>query len=192
MKKYIVIFLCLLLLTGMLCGCDLIEKIQDRGYKIGVTSPDGWYSSWIGLQYKPSGSMRMANDQKLEEMLGKENANRIAEMGAESQSGNSILVWVEQVPENQTVNQYLDTIKSDLRDGEASVRYSSTTSQNVGGIRFSRLDATFTFKHTYIDFICKTTYLVAKKEDRMIVISCFYANSETADPLLSGFSAYND
>ena len=191
MKKYTAIFLCLLLLTGILCGCDQIEKIQDKGYKIGVTSSDGWYSNWIGLQYKSSGSMKMANDQKLDEMLGKDNANRIAEMGAENHSGSSVLVWVEQVSEDRAVNQYLDTIKSDLREGEASVKFSSTTSQNVGGIRFSRLDATFTYKYTHIDYICKMTYLVAKKEDRMIVISCFYGNSETADPLLSGFSAYN-
>ena len=191
MKKIAAFFLSLLLLCNILCGCNPIEKITDKGYKMGTISEDGWYSSWIGLQYKPSGSMRMVSDQKLDEMLGEDKANSVAEMGAESQSGNSVLVCVEQVSEKQTINQYLNTLKSDLRDGEASVKFSSATSQDVGDICFTRLDATLTYKHNIADFVCKMTYLVAKKEDRMIVISCFYGNSETVDPILSGFSAYN-
>ncbi len=210
MRKITALALSFLLLCSVLCGCSLIENItgnitnNSKKYEIGTNSASGWQSSWIGLQYKPSSSMVMATNEEIEKMMElgadvmfEENGKQMIdwakvttayEMMATNPTNNSnVIVCAEKVAlSNMTVTQYLDTVKSQLGSVYTSVSFSEPTSQDVGGISFTRVDV----KTTYMGVNINQTYMVTKMHDRMISLIFTCTTPKSLDSMLAGFSAY--
>ena len=210
MKKFTAILLSVLLLCSVLCGCSLIENItgniinNSQKYEVGTNTADGWHSSWIGLQYKPSSSMVMATNEEIEEMMElgadvmfEENGKQMIDwakvttayemMATNVKNNSNVIVCAEKVAfSNMTITQYLDTVKSQLSSVYTSVTFSEPTSQDVGGIIFTRVDV----KTTYMGVNINQTYMVTKMHDRMVSLIFTCTTPKSLDSMLAGFSAY--
>ena len=192
MKRFFMVFLSVVLLCSTMCGCGPSENNGDvQEYVVGTITEDGWQSRWIGLQYRPADNVVMAGRETLDRLSGGDDGNIVYEMQAKNVSKNiEMILYVEHLADPETtVTEYLETVKSRVRDSLPDPTFSAAPSKDLGGIGFTRMNVETTFKETYLDWTVYSTYMVAKKDDRMVVM-LINASPAEVDTMLAGFTAY--